>query len=73
MPGDKVCYVGQKFSQELGMRIGEVIAILKDSPNKIVVDFGDEQAYLLNSSSLKRPHPSREKEFALNRKHRDED
>jgi len=53
LPGDKVKYVGNKHSQELGTKRGTVDSCVLNEPNAIVVDFGDE-FYICEASSLAR-------------------
>jgi hypothetical protein len=70
-PGDNVKYVGRKFHSELSTRRGEVVALVKNEPMAIVVDFGDD-TYICRTDSLARFVPSQkeEKEIEIVRKHR---
>lgn len=48
---DKVTYVGNRFSKELGGKMGWIIAPVNNEDHKYVVEFGDD-AYVVNESSL---------------------
>ena len=56
MPFDIVNYRGTKF-KDLKSKLGEVIARVKES-GAYIVDFGQEQAYILSENSLERWRPS---------------
>jgi hypothetical protein len=66
MPGDKVNYVGQKFSQELRTKLGVVVSKVQGEPYGVVVDFG-ENSYIVNINSLKRANVSRDVEVDIER------
>jgi len=51
--GDLVKYTGEKL-KELGAKIGTVCARVGGEAHLIVVDFGDDQAYLLDERNLAR-------------------
>lgn len=50
-PGDKVRYIGKKYSNVLGMKQGEVMAEVRNQLSAVVVDFGDD-VYICRSDSL---------------------
>jgi hypothetical protein len=69
LPGDKVKYVGHKYSHELGTKMGLVVARVQNGPG-VVVDFGDD-AYIVNESSLRKQAPARDgEEIEVSRKRR---
>jgi hypothetical protein len=51
LQGDKVNYIGQKFSSDLGGKMGEVCAPVTNQQGVYVVSFGDGD-YVLNAGVL---------------------
>jgi hypothetical protein len=51
--GDKVTYVGQKFTKELSSKIGEVVGRVQNASYEVVVDFGDGD-YVMPESCVSR-------------------
>ena len=51
LQGDKVSYCGQKFSSDLGGKMGEVCAPVTNQQGVYVVDFGGDD-YVMPASSL---------------------
>lgn len=45
--GDKVKYIGKKFASELGNKIGEINSKISGSDNVYVVDFGEDNGYVM--------------------------
>lgn len=71
LAGDKVKYVGQKFSHELHSKLGVVLGPIKNQSCGVVVDFGDD-AYVVNESSLIKMISHKEPDFVKTRKHYDD-
>ena len=71
--GDKVKYVGRKYSAELGTKLGEVVASVSGEDSMLVVDFGDD-AYVVREFLLRKLTPTRDGEGPeFSRKRRNED
>ena len=74
--GDRVVYQGSRYP-ELKNKVGEVVAQVKGSPTKVVVDFADD-SYVMDQSRLSPFKPSKESgakelEVLVRRKYRDEE
>lgn len=66
--GDLVKYVGNKYRQDLGTRIGVVVAPVRNQEGLVVVDYGD--AYILSEVSLRKLAPPKDgEELEYSRKH----
>lgn len=74
---DRVDYVGNQLSSKLNSKTGTVVAHVKNEPGAYVVEFSNNDAFIVGESSLRRhvntAKDEKEPEIQLRRKYEDVD